>query len=64
MNTDKILDKIYETIDEKGKEFVVNELQKGKFRFLCPNILGLKDNFDDCNEGIEHNCKKCWNDAL
>ena len=63
-NADEILDKIYETIDEKGKEFVIKELRKGKASFYCPSHLGLKDTFDECKEGCEHNCTRCWGKAL
>jgi len=63
-NADDILDKIYETINEKGREFAIKELRKGTASFYCPSHLGLNDYFIDCSEGYEHNCYKCWDKAL
>lgn len=63
-NVDDILDKIYETIETHGKEFAIKELRKGKASFYCPSHLGLNDTFDECNEGYEHSCFKCWEKAL
>ena len=63
-NADDILDKIYETIETHGKEFAIKELRKGKASFYCPSHLGLNDTFDECNEGYEHSCFKCWEKAL
>ena len=63
-NAGELLDKIYESIDINGKEFTIKELRKGKASFFCPSSLGLKDFTDDCKEGYEHNCYKCWDQAL
>lgn len=63
-NADEILDKIYETIEDKGKDFTIKELRKGKMSFFCPNSLGLYDTFRECQEGYENNCYRCWDNAL
>jgi hypothetical protein len=63
-NADEILDKIYETIELRGKHFAITELRKGAASFYCPNSLGLQDFSQDCSEGYEHSCYKCWENAL
>jgi len=63
-NVDEILDKIYKVIEQYGKEFAIKELRKGKASFYCPSHLGLKDTFNECNEGYEYSCTKCWDRAL
>ncbi len=63
-NSDEILDKIYDSIELNGKEFTIKELRKGKVSFYCPSHLGLKDTFNECNEGYEYSCYKCWDKAL
>lgn len=72
-NADEVLDIIYKSIEQKGREYTLKQLLKGIAKFHCPASFGLPDRSRQCMGILPNNgkfkpsksdCYNCWDNAL